>query len=229
MSGFAPKFCPTHLKIHVCELQNVTKKVSNIENDLGAKVRRLHGIQTEEERLKEEAKRKPQKGTLGDILARAKEKIKKEKEEYTKKTGIDSDTDSKPVTQEEISDRMASLRRKMLGGEDIIKTDNSPIVEPITTKKNKSSSPKKQKKSTPPIKEEKLEESNKSKKLFTEEETQELIQNAVKEALKKVGYLNDTKLKTVKTTSSNTKKTTKPQNVKEKTTNNNSKTKSKKL
>ncbi|AUB31654.1 hypothetical protein [Spiroplasma floricola] len=119
MSGFAPKFCPTHLQIHVCELQNVFEKNKKIEDKLSAKVRRLHGTQTEEELAIEKSKRKDKEGTLGDILAKAKKKIKADKEALAK-----NDVETKPASEEEIGDRMAALRAKMSG-----EPSSSPISD----------------------------------------------------------------------------------------------------
>ncbi|QHX36693.1 hypothetical protein [Spiroplasma sp. BIUS-1] len=241
MAGFAPKFCPTHLQIHVCDLQNVFNKNKTIEEDLGAKVRRLHGTQTEEEIAQEQSKRKHQPGTLGDILAKARQKIDLEKE-----TIAQNDPENKVASGEEINDRMAALRAKMMGGsapspsnssennssqpsglQQIIQNaqehqkDNpqEPFKAPerstmgenkykdlprgnkpsavlkdldldTITAKDVVGEPivkKKEEKLTP--KESKEERKENAEKLFSQEETQELIQLAVKEALKQVGII----------------------------------------
>lgn len=128
MEAFAPKFCPIHLKIHVCPEQNVTKKLSEIENDLGAKVRRLHGIQTEEEIAAELAKQKDAPGTFGDIIAKAKANAAKQKEKI-KSSGHD-DLEGKVVSEAEVGDRMAALRARMGGGTSQI---DSPQPAPSPT------------------------------------------------------------------------------------------------
>ncbi|AHI52917.1 hypothetical protein [Spiroplasma culicicola] len=116
MGAFSPKFCPTHLTIHVCDLQDITKKVASIEDDLGAKVRRLHGTQTEEEVEAAAAKRKHQPGSLGDILEKAKQKAAQEREKVNLTGGVAGDDAMIPVPESEITDRMAALRAKMMGG-----------------------------------------------------------------------------------------------------------------
>jgi hypothetical protein len=77
----APRFCPKHLKIHVCEEMDVTKKVKDAEGEIGARVRRLHGTQTEEEMATEAAKQAPAAGSIGAILAAAKNKIAETKKQ----------------------------------------------------------------------------------------------------------------------------------------------------
>ncbi|WP_339030944.1 hypothetical protein [Spiroplasma endosymbiont of Cantharis nigra] len=111
MSGIVPKFCPTHLKIHTCELQNVFNKNKVIQEDLNAKIRRMHGIQTEEEISQSQSKQKDAPGSIGDILAKAKVRIKKEKEKIAKRTLDEPETNV--VTSEEINDRIAILKAKM--------------------------------------------------------------------------------------------------------------------
>ncbi|WP_338984297.1 hypothetical protein [Spiroplasma endosymbiont of Diplazon laetatorius] len=261
MSGFAPKFCPTHLQIHVCDLQNVFNKNKTIEEDLGAKVRRLHGTQTEEEIAEQESKRKHQPGTLGDILAKARQKIDAEKETISQ-----NDPDNKVASGEEINDRMAALRAKMMGGSAPPPSNSQETSSPeptglqkviqnaqnhqkenpeeefkapqrATTGENKYKDlPKGNKPSAvlkdldldtitaedvvgePISKKEKTLKPTKSKeerkenaeKLFSQEETQELIQLAVKEALKQVGIIGDEKPKKAapkkKTTTTSTTK-----------------------
>ncbi|AGR42146.1 hypothetical protein [Spiroplasma diminutum] len=240
MAGFAPKFCPTHLQIHVCDLQNVFNKNKSIEEELGAKVRRLHGTQTEEELAEENNKRKHQPGTLGDILAKAKEKIRNDKGDFE-----DSDPDNKIVSGEEINDRMAALRVKMMGGSSPSTSDSSPsnsdlseiiqnaqnyqkenpekpYIPPIRSNMDEkddnslsSSNPSNNlepddlnqaeiadesiSKTIPKVKETKEKNIESSDKLFSQEETQELIQLAVKEALKQVGIIGDDEVKVKKT------------------------------
>ncbi|QEH61884.1 hypothetical protein SCHIN_v1c06870 [Spiroplasma chinense] len=273
MAAFSPKFCSVHLAIHVCELQDITSQVKGIENDLGAKVRRLHGTQTEEERLAEEAKRQHAPGTLGDILAKAKQKNQEEKEKFGGGNGDDQMT---AVPEEEITDRMAALRRRMMGGGaepaptaqdlppsqpssggglgDVIQmarqhqTDNPEPEYKVPERSrigeegyeapnynNNSQEPSYDEYDLDSLNADMLENSLSSKsvsvktsssvekprvikikdeireaeeKVFSEAETQELIQSAVKEALKQVGLLGDKK----KTTTTR-KKTTKPSNT----------------
>jgi hypothetical protein len=109
----APRFCPKHLKIHVCEEMDVTKKVKDAEGEIGARVRRLHGTQTEEEMATEAAKQAPAAGSIGAILAAAKNKIAETKKQI-KDQEIDSTT--KAVSQDEVNDRMAALKARMAGG-----------------------------------------------------------------------------------------------------------------
>ncbi|WP_339033302.1 hypothetical protein [Spiroplasma endosymbiont of Cantharis rufa] len=111
MSGIVPKFCPTHLKIHTCELQNVFNKNKLIQEDLNAKIRRMHGIQTEEEINQSQSRQKDAPGSIGDILSKAKLRIKKEKEKIAK-LSLD-ETETNVVTSEEINDRIAILKAKM--------------------------------------------------------------------------------------------------------------------
>ncbi|AGR41218.1 hypothetical protein [Spiroplasma taiwanense] len=197
MSSFAPKFCPTHLKIHVCELQNVFNKNKEIEEDIGAKVRRLHGTQTEEELKVEDKKREHLPGTLGDILEKAKQRIQEQKNIV----GIDNVNEEigQVVIESEIGDRMAALRAKM-SGDSPLSSEEENLVPPITKKAIKKSSIKKEtnsknlstnlvKKNANAKKATTTKENR--EKLFTKEETQELIQDAVKEALIQVGIIDE--------------------------------------
>ncbi|KAJ3616290.1 hypothetical protein Zmor_011946 [Zophobas morio] len=94
----------------------VTSQVKEAEDDIGARVRRLHGTQTEEEIAAEAAKTRPDApGSIGAILAAAKNKIAETKKEMTNQ---DIDKQAKAVTQDEVNDRMAALRAKMNGGGD---------------------------------------------------------------------------------------------------------------
>ncbi|ARU91571.1 hypothetical protein SCLARK_00968 [Spiroplasma clarkii] len=130
MGAFAPKFCSIHLKIHVCDEQQVSKKLSNIENDLSAKVRRLHGVQTEEEIAAELAKKQDAPGTFGAILAEAKAKAAKQKQELSQQ-GNNAE-EGKVVSEEEVSSRMAALRAKMQGGSPSPTNQDIPLSTPTT-------------------------------------------------------------------------------------------------
>ncbi|QGS51952.1 hypothetical protein [Spiroplasma tabanidicola] len=238
MAQFSPKFCSIHLKIHVCENQDITKKVSEIEGDLGAKVRRLHGTQTEEElqlEAKKQEKFKNAPGSLGDILAKAKAKVAAEKAKFEKESNKKED-EGNVVTEAEIGDRMAALRAKMTGdtlststlsidkdlsihnppnsnskGNNKTKNGNLESNKKKTNKTDDSAS--KQAKNTKKfddffevnndksdeievIDENDLEDKDSIKdKLFTYEETHELIQSAVEKALEQVGFLDKNKTK----------------------------------
>ncbi|AUM62683.1 hypothetical protein [Spiroplasma monobiae] len=259
MAGFAPKFCPTHLQIHVCELQNVFNKNKTIEDDLGAKVRRLHGTQTEEELAQQESKRKHQPGTLGDILAKARQKIDQEKE-----TIAQNDPDNKVASGEEINDRMAALRAKMMGGSTPSPSNDQQFKQQESTglqkviqnaqehqkenpqevfkaperstmgenkykdlpRGNKPSAvlkdldldlitaddvvgePTSKKEDKLKLKKTKEERKENAEKLFSQEETQELIQLAVKEALKQVGIIGENEKPKKTTTKAKSKNVT---------------------
>ncbi|AOG60512.1 hypothetical protein SHELI_v1c05610 [Spiroplasma helicoides] len=215
--SLVPKFCSTHLKIHVCELQDVTRKITKIESEIGAKVRRLHGTQTPEE-IEKKLKHTP--GSFGDILEKAKKKIKAEKSKIKNITKEEEVLEEKIVTESEIVDRMAALRAKMLGESSLPNIEEPPIKEKIDRKSSNSKS-KTIKKDFFDIEEDfddqsekvkhnevnnvKIQENN--KKMFTQEETQELINTAVKEALLQVGLI-DKDYKPIKNILSSKKNTT---------------------
>ncbi|QHX35926.1 hypothetical protein STIUS_v1c03720 [Spiroplasma sp. TIUS-1] len=115
MAGFSPRFCTIHLKIHVCPDTGVTTKLKAQEDAISYKIRRLHGNQTEDDKVIEQEKQKRgmKEGTISALLAKAKATNAKQREE----TGInDDDMEHGPlVSEENISDRMARLRSKALG------------------------------------------------------------------------------------------------------------------
>jgi hypothetical protein len=112
-----PRFCPIHTKIHVCDEMSISNQVKTAEDEIGARARRLQGIQTEEEMMAEAAKAEANaaktKGGIGDILAKAKARIAETKKEAANQ---EIDKQTKEVSQDEVNDRMAALRARMSGG-----------------------------------------------------------------------------------------------------------------
>ncbi|QBQ07712.1 hypothetical protein SGLAD_v1c05130 [Spiroplasma gladiatoris] len=235
MPQFSPKFCPIHLKIHVCDNQDISKKIIEIEGDLGAKVRRLHGTQTEEEIALEAKKRKKHQnapGSLGDILAKAKAKVAAEKAKFAQDNKDDINEDN-TISEAEIGDRMAALRAKAMSGGTQTTSELNEHIPPIDQsetsgiskiidkakqhqKENfsceykvpeRSKTGEKKDNSTKEVKKyddffevnedtelnqsnnDLLESKNQGEKLFTYEETHELIQSAVEKALEQVGIV----------------------------------------
>ncbi|KAJ3616525.1 hypothetical protein Zmor_011857 [Zophobas morio] len=96
---------------------SISNQVKSAEDEIGARARRLQGIQTEEEMMAEAAKAEANaaktKGGIGDILAKAKAKIAETKKEAANQ---EIDKQTKEVSQDEVNDRMAALRARMSGG-----------------------------------------------------------------------------------------------------------------
>ncbi|AKX34130.1 hypothetical protein SLITO_v1c04770 [Spiroplasma litorale] len=107
-----PTFCQKHMKIHVCDEQNIFKKTQTIEKKLSEKVRRLHGIQTEEEIIKRNVRSKPKPGTLEYILEKAKNKIDKEKKKINKNTK-NEEVENKKIDETELTSRVEILKQKI--------------------------------------------------------------------------------------------------------------------
>ncbi|AKU79724.1 hypothetical protein [Spiroplasma turonicum] len=116
-----PKFCQKHLKIHVCEEQNIFKKSESVEKSLSEKVRRLHGIQTEEEINKQKKNSKPKPGTIEYILSKAKANIKKEK---AKIKNLPEEEGITKIDESELTTRMESLKNKLLNKQDDVNDNN---------------------------------------------------------------------------------------------------------
>ena len=181
MSQPIPKFCPIHLKIHVCEEQTITNRLNKIENDLGAKVRKLHGIQTEEDVLVNEKKYKNPPGSLGAILEQAKANIAKQK--LLIKTNSDDLSEGKEVSEQEVSNRIEALKLKLNGG----KPSNINLHHPITTLSPPNDIQEEHLTPSPlDIAVAKLEDEQKLERdYFTKEETEELIKVVVSDILSK--------------------------------------------
>ncbi|ASP28250.1 hypothetical protein SCORR_v1c04780 [Spiroplasma corruscae] len=213
-----PKFCQKHMKIHVCKEQDIFKQNESIEKMLNEKVRRLHGIQTEEEILKQSIKSKPKPGTIEYILKNAKEKIKKEKAKLNLE---DNNDEIVKVDESDLTTRMETLRLKLLN------SNKDESINLNETKFNKKQKGAKQKniydiKFEPEIKlinknddtlEINLNKLNKkvlkklnllddpnledNKTIYTEEQTQDFVRTAIQEALKEAGYIKNKKKKPV--------------------------------
>ncbi|WP_338969188.1 hypothetical protein [Spiroplasma endosymbiont of Labia minor] len=113
-----PRFCSVHQVIHICDLMDPMKASENAQNELEVKVRKLHGKQTEEEIAATEAKNKPEKGSLQDILANAKKRIGEEKAKIktsNSKNNSSNDGELTKIDESELTSRMAALRNRMLG------------------------------------------------------------------------------------------------------------------
>ncbi|ALD66440.1 hypothetical protein [Spiroplasma cantharicola] len=261
MSGIVPKFCPTHLKIHTCELQNVFNKNKVIHEGLNAKIRRMHGIQTEEEIAQSNLKQKDAPGSIGDILSKAKVRIEEEKEKIAK-LPHNEEPETKVVNNDEINDRIANLKAKMAENNQSPSNTSSDLQTVIENAQNyQSNHPETQyeapkranqgktngrilpRANRPHItsksadlvannttKSAKIKQTSIKKdideRMFTQEETQELIQLAVKEALKQVGLIKNDKIKKKPTTKKLTNKT-KTSTVAKKATNKKVSTKTK--
>lgn len=182
MAVFAPRFCSKHLKIHICEDLTVTVQLETAENDISAKVRRMHGIQTEEDISKVRKKIRSKVGGFENILTRAKKTIEKNK----RKLGLKNEAEiGSPISKEQANDRMNDLKNRILG----ISPPTPPKIKkqaskPRTTKKvadGASKPPKPTPKATTATKTSVKKKTE--QKLFTEKETQDLIEHAVRIAL----------------------------------------------